>query len=328
MKNSGGVLQASRKYDALAVLKLAIRKIVQGVLMLFVVSAIAFGLLASAGGDALTALRDNPQVSPETIERLRSVYGLDRPVAVRYGKWLGDFIRGDMGESFTYRTPVFSLVLSRLGYTAALGFLALMIAASIASVIAYLTVRYPSAVLDQAADLIVLLTSSTPRIVLSLAALLITVWSADSFFAIKQNSTASFVIASFVLSVPLIAIFLAQAKSELKTAMSMLFVQLARSKGLGEREVILRHGLREALNPILTIVGLSLGGLIGGSVVVETVLGWPGIGALTVSAVRTRDVSLVMGIVVVASVAVWLGNSLAELLQLINDKRMLRAETE
>lgn len=309
-------------------LKLAIRKIIQGLLMLLVVSAVAFALLSSAGGDALTALADSPQVSPETVERLRAVYGFDRPLAVRYGAWLSDLLLGDMGESFTYKTAVFDLVLSRLSKTIGLGVLALILALAVGAGIAYFCVRSRSRPLNALAELLVLLASSVPRIVLALLVLLIAVWSAGSSFAFGQGSVAYFVLAAFVLSVPLIAIFLAQTKSELDKAASSNFVQLARAKGLSERVVILRHAIRDALNPILTIFGLSLGSLFGGSVVVETVLGLPGIGALTVSAVRTRDVSLVMGIVVVTSVVVWLGNSLAELLQMANDKRLLDAEIE
>jgi len=134
--------------------------------------------------------------------------------------------------------------------------------------------------------------------------------------------------AAFVLAFPVVALFLAQLHSGLKRAMAEPFVQYARAKGLSENTVILRHALRAALNPLLTIFGLSLGGLIGGSVIVETVLGWPGIGALTVVAVRGRDVPLVMGIVVVTSAFVWLGNSIAEVLQLVNDKRLRASETE
>ncbi len=104
------------------------------------------------------------------------------------------------------------------------------------------------------------------------------------------------------------------------------FVQYARAKGLAEWVVIRRHALRAALNPFLTLFGLSLGGLLGGSVIVETVLGWPGIGALIVTAVRNRDVPVVMGVVLVASAAVWFGNTAAEFLQMLNDRRISVSE--
>ncbi|MFL6373791.1 MAG: ABC transporter permease, partial [Pyrinomonadaceae bacterium] len=106
-------------------LKLIIRKLGQGALMIVVVSAITFALLSAAGGDALSALRDNPQVSEKTIEQLRSVYGLDKPVLSRYGSWLGNAIRGDLGESMAFRIPVASLICARFLNTLLMGLIAI-----------------------------------------------------------------------------------------------------------------------------------------------------------------------------------------------------------
>ena len=296
--------------------------------MLLVVSAVSFGLLSSAGGDALSALRENPQVSEETIERLREVYGLDRPVTERYARWLSGIVRGEMGESISFRTGVGELIASRLGNTLQLGLAALAIALAVSFVLAFISVRFERRTIDRLIGFIVLITASTPRIVLALFALSLTIWVSGSVVAIQGGSWSAMLLAAFVLAFPVVALFLAQLHSGLKRAMAEPFVQYARAKGLSENTVILRHALRAALNPLLTIFGLSLGGLIGGSVIVETVLGWPGIGALTVVAVRSRDVPLVMGIVVVTSAVVWLGNSIAEVLQLANDKRLRASETE
>lgn len=310
------------------VLRLIIRKLLQGALMLLAVSAIAFGLLSSAGGDALTALRENPQVSEETIERLRSVYGLDKPLVRRYGAWLSDLLRGEAGESISFRTSVSSLVFSSLLNTVKLGVIALVFALAASALLAFAAARFRLRQLDRLIDFIVLVTASTPRIVLALFALGLTVWASGSAAAIQGGSWSAMVLAAFVLSFPLIALFLAQLHSELKQAMDLPFVQFARAKGLSENVVILKHASRAALNPVLTVFGLSLGALIGGSVIVETILGWPGIGALTVAAVRSRDVPLVMGIVVISSAAVWLGNAIAEVLQMLNDKRLRDIETD
>lgn len=296
--------------------------------MLLAVSAIAFGLLSSAGGDALTALRENPQVSEETIDRLRRVYGLDQPLAIRYSSWLAGFVSGDLGESISLRTSVASTVFSRLLRTAQLGLVALAMALCFSLLLAFLSARFRFRPLDRLIGLIVLLTASTPRIVLALFALSFTVAVAGSAVAVRSGSTAAMLLAAFVLGFPLIAIFLGQIDSELKRAMTLPFIQYARAKGLSETTIILKHASRAALGPILTLFGLSLGALIGGSVIVETVLGWPGVGALTVSAVRNRDVPLVMGIVVISSAAVWLGNSIAEILQMVNDKRLRDAEAD
>ncbi len=296
--------------------------------MVLVVSAIAFFLLSSAGGDALTVLRENPQVSDETVERLRRVYGLDRPMFVRYGTWLSDTATGDLGESISLRAPVSGLVLSRLANTLKLGLSGLFIAVALALALAFLAARWRFTILDRVIEMIVLFSASMPRIVLALLGLLLTVAASGSFFAIRNGSWAALLLAALVLGSPLIALFLGQAHSELSRAMQLPFVRYARAKGLGETAIILRHASRATLNPLLTLFGLSLGSVIGGSVIVESVLGWPGIGALTVSAVRTRDVPLVMGIVLITSAAVWLANSIAEALQLVNDKRLRDSEID
>ncbi|MFL6466569.1 MAG: ABC transporter permease [Pyrinomonadaceae bacterium] len=317
----------ARVRPSFSVISFVIRKLVQGIFMLAAVSAISFALLANAGGDAFTALRDNPQVSDATIERLRETYGLDKPVTIRYFKWVTSFIAGDMGESIHFRVPVGGLVLSKLFYTALLGAASLLIAWSVALLLSYLNALYKNRWLSRFIELVVLLTASMPRIALSLFALAFFVWSSWSTFAVQTGSATSFAISSLVLAVPLIALFLAQSNSELTAAMNEDFVKHARAKGLSESKVILRHASRAALNPLLTIFGLSLGGIIGGTVIVETILGWQGLGALTVTAIRVRDVPLVMGIVVVTTVAVWLGNAFAEVLQMLNDPRLRQEVT-
>jgi peptide/nickel transport system permease protein len=267
-------------------------------------------------------------VSEETIERLRQVYGLDKSLTARYWTWLSGFVSGDMGESISLRTSVSSIVFSRLLSTVKLGLVGLAMAVGFSLVLAFVSARFNFKLLDRAVGLLVLFTASTPRIVLALFALSLTVAVSGSAVAIQGGSTAALLLAAFVLGFPLIALFLGQMDSELKRAMKLPFIQYARAKGLSESTVILKHASRATLNPMLTLFGLSLGALIGGSVIVETVLGWPGIGALTVTAVRSRDVPLVMGIVVISSAAVWLGNAIAEVLQLINDKRLRDTETD
>jgi peptide/nickel transport system permease protein len=307
-------------------LKFVVRKIAQGVLMVIVVSAIAFALLSSAGGDALSTMRDNPQVSAETVERLRTTYGLDQPVTTRYFNWLSGSLRGDMGESLAYKTPASTIIFARLWNTILLGGLGLLFALTLSSILALLAVRYPTSPISKLNGAVVLVSASTPRIVLSLFTLLLIVSLASRGVRLAPGSFGLMLLAALVLSVPLIAVFLAQLQTELAAAMNAPFVQFARAKGLSEPALIIRHASRAALNPLLSIFGLSLGSLFGGSVIVETVLGWPGIGALMVAAVRGRDVPIVMGIVVVASAAVWLGNTIAEFLQLLNDKRLREGE--
>lgn len=301
-------------------LKLIARKLIQGVMMIFIVSAVTFALLSFAGGDALTSLRDNPQISDETIENLRRVYGLDQPVTVRYGNWLKDAVVGEMGESMYFRVPVSSIVASRFMSTFFLGIAALGIAVLISSVLSIAAARYRSRALSRVIEFIVFLTASTPRIVLALFSLAIVAQITAA--NVDAASAAGFWLAALALAAPLISIFLAQFHDALSSTMNEDFIQLARAKGLSETAIVVRHAIRAALNPVLTVFGLSLGGILGGSVIVESVLGRQGLGTLMVSAVRGRDLPLVMGIVLVTSAAVWIGNTLAEILQAVNDRRV------
>ena len=287
-------------------------------MMILIVSAVTFALLGFAGGDALTQLRDNPQISTETIERLRSVYGLDQPLPIRYLRWLSGAITGDLGESTYFRVPVSGLVWARSVSTFLLGTAAFAIALTFAVPLSLIGARYNSRTIAAFIDLLILVTASTPRIVLALLALAISV----RLTASARSSTVLFWLAALALSAPLISAFLAQLHGELRSTMREDFITLARAKGLSESAVLLRHAVRPALNPVLTIAGLALGGVLGGSVVVESVLGRQGLGTLMVSAVRGRDLPLVMGIVLFTSTAVWLGNALSELLQAVNDKRI------
>ena len=289
-------------------------------MMILIVSAVTFALLSFAGGDTLTQLRDNPQISAETVERLRRVYGLDQPLPVRYFRWLSDAVTGDLGESTHFRAPVSGLVWARSVNTFLLGTAAFAIALAFAVPLSLTGVRYKSTAMAAFIDFLILVTASTPRIVLALVALAISVRLIAS--AIDTSSIVLFWLAALALSAPLISLFLAQFYSELQQTMREDFIKLARAKGLSESAVILRHAVRPALNPVLTIAGLSLGSVLGGSVIVESVLGRQGLGTLMVSAVRGRDLPLVMGIVLFTSTAVWLGNALGELLQAVNDKRI------
>lgn len=289
-------------------------------MMIFIVSMVTFALLSLAGGDALTSLRDNPQISDATIENLRRVYGLDKPMPVRYYTWLSGAVLGDLGDSMYFRVPVADLVWMRFQSTLVLGAAALMIAILLASVLSIAAARYRSRLLARLIDGIVFLSASTPRIVLALFALALV--AQITLTSIDAASVAAFWFAAAALAAPLLSIFLAQFHDGLSLAMTEDFVQLARAKGLSENAIVMRHAIRAALNPVLTVFGLSLGGVIGGSVIVESVLGREGLGTLMVAAVRGRDLPLVMGIVLVTSTVVWLGNTIAEMLQAVNDKRM------
>ena len=192
--------------------------------MIVIVSAITFALLSAAGGDALTALRDNPQISEKTIDRLREVYGLDKPMLSRYGTWAASAVRGDLGESMALRVPVATLVWSRFLNTLLMGLLALTMSAAAALFLAVWSTRAQSKWLDRIVELLIFLTASTPRMVLALLALVL---------SLSLLSAASYsyqlISGAVVLAVPLISILLAQLKNGLDEIMSEDFIRTARA---------------------------------------------------------------------------------------------------
>src|SRR4051812_24522042 len=206
-------------------IRLLLRKCLQGLMMVLIVSAVTFALLGFAGGDAVTQLRDNPQISQQTIERVRSVYGLDRPLPTRYFRWLSGAVTGDLGESMYFRVPVSGLVWARALSTFLLGTAAFSIALAFAVPLSLIGVRYKSKAVAAFIDLLILATASMPRIVLALIALAISVRLTAS--GMDQSSMVLFGLAALVLSTPLISVFLAQFHSQLQQTMREDFIKLA-----------------------------------------------------------------------------------------------------
>lgn len=317
-----------------AMLKLILNRVLQGILVLLIISALIFALLAATGGDALSALSSDPLVSEATVKNLRHIYGLDQPLPVRYARWLAGAVRGELGESFSYRAPVSTILWPRLRATLMLTTVALAMAWAVALTLGALAARRKGGWTDRFCGLLILLATSTPRIVLALVALAVAARTglfnvgADPANASSLGNFKRVLLPAFVLCVPLVALFLAQVREGLGEALREEFVQVARAKGLPERVVVLRHALRAALNPLLTIFGYSLGGVMSGSVIVETVLSWPGLGQLSVVAVRSRDVPLLMGVVLVTATAVLIGNLVADILLRLNDPRLREEESK
>lgn len=313
-------------------LKLILSRIGQGLVVLVVVSALTFALLAAAGGDALTALAAEPHVSASALAELRRVYGLDDPLAVRYARWLAGFARGQMGYSIHFNAPVSLIILPRLLRTLFVAALALLLAWAVALALGVQAARHPRSIWDRASEVLILLSASTPRLVVALVALAVAARTnlftiGGTFEATAPLSLTRALAPAVVLAAPLVALFLAQTRESLRAALAEDFVRVARAKGLTERAVVFRHAMRAALNPLITIFGYSLGSVVGGSVVAEYVLGWQGIGSLSVVAVLNRDVPLLMGVVVTTATAVLLGNLFADVLLRLNDPRLRLEES-
>ncbi|MBS1787362.1 MAG: ABC transporter permease [Acidobacteria bacterium] len=312
-------------------LKLIFHRFFQGVFILLIISMLVFALLASTGGDAVSALQTNSQTSEETLATLRHIYGLDRSLPVRYASWLSALFRGNLGQSLYFQTSVGNILLSRLSRTAELAVCALFIALLFAFTLGLAAAHRVGSWADRICNAIILFAASTPRLVLAILGLSITARTTLFKLAVATNSTIDssygtwllrLLPPALILAVPLIAVLLAQTRTAVAATLETEFVRTARAKGLSERIILQRHALRPALNPLITTVGYSIGGLMSGSVIVEQVMNWPGLGQLSVIAVQSRDVALLMGIVLVTSAAVLIGNLAADILLRLNDPRL------
>ena len=308
-------------------IKLIISRLLQGALVLLIISVLIFGLLTRAGGDAVNMF-NNPRGSEETIKKIRSIYGLDRPLMERYRNWLADAARGDLGNSLVFQAPVWSLIRPPLLRTGMSATVALLIAWSVSLMLGIAAARRPGSLVDRLCSVIILLASSTPGLALALLALAL-IYSTPLISVVGPATSADAGVLSFrvippaiILSVPLLGLFLAQTRVAIREALDEEFVRVARARGAPERMVLLRHALRPGAGPLITVLGLSLGNVMSGSVVVETVMGWPGLGQLTISAVETRDIPLLLGVTLVAAAAVMAGNLAADILQRLNNPRL------
>jgi peptide/nickel transport system permease protein len=308
-------------------LKLILFRLLQGVMVLLIISFLIFALLTRAGGDAASML-ENTRSSNETIERIRRIHGLDRPLMERYLNWLAEVARGDLGHSLVLQAPVWSLIRIPLLRTGVSATVALLIAWGFSLTLGISAARRPGSLIDRLCSVIILLASSTPRLVLALLALAF-IYSTPLMSVVGPATNADAGVWSFrvippaiILSVPLLAIFLAQTRVAVREALDEEFVRVARARGAPEWMILLRHALRPAAGPLITVLGLSLGSVMSGSMVVEVVLGWPGLGQLTVSAVQTRDIPLLLGVTLAAAASVMTGNLAADILQRLNNPQL------
>ena len=240
----------------------------------------------------------------EDIERAQAQLGLDKPLLVQYGLFLVRMVRGDLGTSFITHEPVAGLILSRLPVTLQLTFMAMLLSTIVGVSAGIISAVRRNTVYDYLTLTAAVIGYCTPNFWLAL--LLILVFSVNLRWLPslgKQSLDLKYMILpTLSLSAPLIAIIARLTRAGMLEVINSDYVRTARAKGLAERAVITRHALRNALIPVVTVLGLQLGSLLGGTVVVETIFSWPGIGWLLFSGISQRDYPVVQGVVLFYSV--------------------------
>lgn len=254
--------------------------------------------------------------------KLRSDLGLDLPIAVQYFRFLSGLVQGDLGTSFHFRQPVFSLIVQRLPATIELSLAALVVALSIAIPLGVLSAVKPHSLVDKGSLLIALLGVSMPNF--WLGPILIIIFSINlGWFPVSGKGDLShFILPAFTLGSSMAGILTRMVRSSLIDILKEDYIKTARAKGLPERVVLLKHALRNALLPVITIMGLQFGSLLAGSIITETIFSWPGVGRLTIQAIFSRDYPLVQGCVLIIALGYVFINLLTDLVYVWIDPRI------
>jgi len=308
-----------------------LRRMAASVMVLFGVSVVVFGTLKLIPGDAAYVLA-GPNASAQEIELVRQSLGLDQPVPVQYVTWLARALHGDLGRSLELNEPVLPLVLSRYANTLVLATSA-MLFASLAGVLAgAVAALRPHTLVDRVVMLVALTANSTPSFWLGLVLILVfslalRLLPSSGMVSARGDGGVVDVLQHLVLpSVTLGAISAAliarMTRASLLEVLTQEYVLVARAKGLGEQLLVRRHALKNALLPVLTVVGLQMGSLLGGAVITEAIFTWPGIGLQLYRGIALRDVPLVQGAALVVATSFVLINLLVDLLYSYLDPRI------
>ena len=284
------------------------------------VSLIAFALTHLSGDPA--ALLLPPSATLEDIELFRHASGLDRPLPVQYADFLAHAVRGDFGRSIRYGEPALGLVLDRLPATLELSAAALALALIIAVPLGIVAAVRRGSAIDQAGLLLSLIGQSFP--VFWLGIVLIMFFAEDLRWlpASGRGDLAHLALPAVALAAYTIAIVSRLLRSALIDILSADFIRTARAKGLSGRVVLVRHALKNAALPVVTVIGLQVGTLLGGAVVTEEVFAYPGMGRLALQAISNRDFAVVQAFVVVMAVLITVLNILVDLMYTQLDPRV------
>jgi peptide/nickel transport system permease protein len=311
------------------VLKYLLQRLATIVPTLFFVSVLIFGLQQLLPGDPAIALAGEER-DPETIRYLREKFHLDEPLPVRYWHWASGVLQGDLGESVRIQKPVMELILEKLPVTIQLAAMAMLIALVIGVTAGVISAVKKDTWLDYAANVFALWGLSTPNFWLGILLILLFAvqlgWLPASgyvspFEDLKANLSAM-IMPAFVLGNAIAAVLMRHTRSAMLQVLSSDYVRTARAKGLDERVVVLKHALRNALIPVITLGALEFGTLLSGAVLTEQVFTIPGFGKLIVDAVFNRDYLVVQGVVLFTATVYITLNLLADIAYFVVNPRL------
>ncbi len=288
---------------------------------LWLVLTLVFLMIHIVPGDPVEQMLGEG-AAPGQLSQLRHAIGLDVPVHTQYARYVWQLAHGDLGQSFKFQTPVRRIIFERYPATLQLALLALVVCAAIAIPAGMLAAHHRGRSPDRAVGLFTLFGLAFPNF--ALGPVLIFLFSIElGLLPVSgRGGPAYYILPAATLGAALAAILTRMVRGSMLEELSSDYVRTARAKGLSTRAVLLRHAFRNALIPIITILGLQFGTLLAGTIVTETIFSWPGIGRLTVQAISARDYPLLQGCILVIAVSYVLVNLLTDLLYAVIDPRV------
>jgi peptide/nickel transport system permease protein len=277
-----------------------LRRLVQSVFVIFGVACVTFLILRLVPGDP-ARLMVPPGTSEKVVDSLRRELGTDQPLIVQFGRFLGGLLQGDLGESFRQGRPVLELVLEALPATLALATTTMLTAVLVAVPLGIVAAYRSGGILDRVILMFSLAGQSVPNFWLGVMLVLVFAIRLQWFPAIGMAGPGSIVLPTLTLALILVAILVRTVRQSMLEALNEDYVRTARAKGMPETKVVLVHALKNAAIPLVTILGLQVGFVLGGAFVVELIFDWPGVGLLALEAIDTRDFPVVQGVVILVA---------------------------
>lgn len=305
-----------------SMLQYILRRILLIIPVMLGVSVIVFGIMVLTPGDpALLMLGEH--APPEQVQALRDQLGLDQPLPVQYVRWLARVVQLDFGRSIRSNRPVLDEIAQRLPATIELALLATALAVVLGIPIGVISATRPNSVIDHSATVLAFTGLAMPVFWQGLMMILIFSvllgWLPSSG---RLGGWQYYVLPAVTLGTSAIAAITRMTRSTMLEAITQDYIRTARSKGVIERAIVYRHALRNALIPVITVIGLQFGNLLAGAVITETIFSWPGIGRLAVDAIRAKDFPVVQGVVIVFAITYALVNLIVDVAYAYLDPRL------